>query len=147
MAFRRHVRIIRREKSRREVPMLHVVLYFLITELTTNQPFEGKHGILRVHDSLSLGRQADKTFTMFRERDDGGCCPCAFGVLDNTRSLALHDRDARVGCSQVNTDNRTYRLMDILRKSNDTYTHPRPLSSCSLQLGNEEGPGGSEYNT
>jgi hypothetical protein len=44
------------------------------------------------------------------ERDDGGCCPCTFRVLDDTGSLALHDGYARVGRSQVDTDNGTYKI-------------------------------------
>jgi hypothetical protein len=51
---------------------------------------------------------------MLGERDDGGRCPCSFRVLDDTGSLALHDGDARVGRAQVNTDNRTYEIVNIM---------------------------------
>jgi hypothetical protein len=33
------------------------------------------------------------------EHDNGGHCPCTSRVLDDTGSLALHDGDARIGCS------------------------------------------------
>jgi hypothetical protein len=43
------------------------------------------------------------------ESDDGRCCPCTFDVLDHTGSggLALHDGDARVGGTKIDTDDRT----------------------------------------
>jgi hypothetical protein len=50
---------------------------------------------------------------MLGERDDGGRCPCSFRVLDDAGSLALHDGDARVGRAQVNTDDRTYKIVNI----------------------------------
>ena len=49
-------------------------------------------------------RKVNKTLTVFGERNDGGCCLCAFQVLDHdTRSLILHDGGARDGRTQVNT--------------------------------------------
>jgi NAD-specific glutamate dehydrogenase len=41
--------------------------------------------------------------TVFGECNDGGCCLCTFRVLDDMRSLILHDGGARVGRTQVNT--------------------------------------------
>ena len=93
--------------------MFHVVPHLLVVELPTNQALEGKDGILRVHNCLSFSRQTNKTFPMLGERDDGGCCPCSFRVLDDAGSLALHDGDARVGRAQVNTDNRAYKIVNI----------------------------------
>lgn len=93
--------------------MLHVVPHLLVVELPTDQTLEGKYGVLRVHDCLSFSRQTNKTFAMFGERNDGGRCPCSFRVLDDARSLALHDGDARVGRAQVNTDDRTYKIVNV----------------------------------
>ena len=87
-----------------------VILHFLVAELTANQPLECEHRVRRVDDCLSLSGKADKALAVLRERDDGGCCPCAFGVLDDARRLALHDGDTRVGRTQVDTDNRTYEM-------------------------------------
>ncbi len=120
--------------------MLHVILHLFVVELPTDQTLEGEDGVLRVHDSLSLRREANKTLAVLGERDDGGCCPCTFRVLDDAGSLALHDGDARVGRSQVNTDNRTYIVVNILRKGGDTYAYQKPLSSCSLRSRSVEGP-------
>ena len=90
------------------LPVPHIILYLLVTELTTDQPLECEDRVLRVDNCLSLSRKANEALAVLGERNDGGCCPCAFGVLDDTRGLALHDRDARVRCTQVDTNNRTY---------------------------------------
>ena len=121
--------------------MPHVILHLLVVELPTNQAFEGEDGVLRVHDRLSLGREPNETLAMLGERDDGGCCPCAFRVLDDTGSLALHDGDAGVGRSQVDTNNGTYTIVSAEGEGHDTYAYPKPLSSCSSRLRNGEGPG------
>jgi hypothetical protein len=76
------------------------------------------------------------------KRDDGRSCPCAFRVLDDAGSLALHDRDARVCRSQVNADNGTYMTVNIAVEGGATYAYPRPLNSCSSRWRNGEGPCG-----
>jgi len=101
------------ENSQVNLPVFHVVPHLLVVELPTNQTLEGKDGVLRVHNCLSFSRQSNKTLAMLGERDDGGRCPCSFRVLDDAGSLALHDGDARVGRSQVNADNRTYKIVNI----------------------------------
>jgi NAD-specific glutamate dehydrogenase len=93
--------------------VFHVVPHLLVVELPTNQSLESKDGVLRVHNRLSFSRQTNKTLAMLGERDDGGCCPCSFRVLDDAGSLALHNGDARVGRSQVNTDDGTYKIVNI----------------------------------
>ena len=103
--------------------MFHVVLHLFVAELSTNQTLEGKDCVLRVHNCLSFSGQANKTLAMLGERDNRGCCPCSFGVLNDAGSLALHDGDARVGRSQVNADNRAYRIVNIGRKKSDTYVY------------------------
>jgi hypothetical protein len=84
--------------------MLGIVLHLLVRELTTNETLEGENGVCRVDDGLAFSGQTDKTFAMLGEGDDGGCCPLTLSVLDDTRSLALHDGDARVGRTQVDTN-------------------------------------------
>ncbi len=121
----------RKRNSQTNLPVLRVVPHLLVVELPTDQTLEGEDGILRIHNCLSLSRQANKTLAVLGERDDGGSCPCTFRVLDDAGSLTLHDGDARVGRAQVNTDNRTYEAVGIVCKKNDTYAYPRPLSSCS----------------
>jgi hypothetical protein len=101
------------ENSQVNLPVFHVVPHLLVLELSTNQTLEGKDGVLRVHNCLSFSRQTNKTLAMLGKRDDGGCCPCSFRVLDNAGSFTLHDGDARIGRAQVNTDNRTYKIVNI----------------------------------
>jgi hypothetical protein len=54
----------------------------------------------------------------------------AWVVVHDMGSLALHDRDTRVGHSWVNTDNSTYMNVNIAGKGDDTYAYQRLLSSC-----------------
>ena len=89
--------------------MLHIGLDFWVLELTTNQSLESEDCVVRVHDSLTLSRQTNQSLAMFRERNDRRCCPCTLGVLNHSRRLALHDGDARICRSQVNTDDGSYR--------------------------------------
>ena len=63
--------------------MLHVILYLFVAELPTDQTLKGKDGVLRVHNCLSLSREANETLAVLGERDDGRCCPCTFRVLDD----------------------------------------------------------------
>ncbi len=56
-------------------------------------------------------------------------------MVHNVGSLALYDRDARVGHSQVNTDNSAYMNVNIAGKEDDTYAYQRLLSSCFYKGG------------
>ena len=85
-------------------PVLGIVLNLLVRELTTNETLEGEDGVCRVDDGLALSGQTNKTFAVLGEGDNGGCCSLTLGILDDTRSLALHDSDARVGRTQVDTN-------------------------------------------
>ena len=53
--------------------------------------------------SLTLGGLARETF-VFRERHDGRRGARTFGVFDDARLRAVHDRDAGVGGAEVDTD-------------------------------------------
>lgn len=90
------------------LPVTHIILNFLVLELPTDQAFEGKHGVMGVDNSLTLGRQANKTLAVFGESHHRGRCPCTLCVLNDAGSLTLHHRNARVCCSQVNTNHRAY---------------------------------------
>jgi hypothetical protein len=86
--------------------MLLIFLDLLVFELATDQTFEGEDGIGRVDHGLTLSGQSNETFTMFCKGDDGRCCPCTLGILNYSRSLALHHGHARICCPQVNANNR-----------------------------------------
>ena len=84
--------------------MLHIRLHLLVLELTTNETLERKHCVLCIDDCLTLRWETNETFAVLRECDDGRCCPVTLSVLNHTGSLSLHDRDARVRRTQVNTN-------------------------------------------
>ena len=86
--------------------MGHIVFYFFVFKIPTNQPLEGEDGVSRVDNSLTLSGQANKAFTVFCKSDNGGSSSCAFRILNHSGSLALHDGDAGICRSQVNADNR-----------------------------------------
>ena len=72
---------------------------------------------------------------MVGERNDGGCCPCTFRVLDDMGSLALHDGNARVGRSQVDTNDRTYKIVSVEGEGHDTYAYPKPFEFAIKERG------------
>ena len=86
--------------------MFQVLLHLLILELTTNKMLEPEDRVLRVHDRLTLRRQADKTLTVFGESNDGRGRPVPFLVLNHPGSLALHDGDTGACRPQVDTNDR-----------------------------------------
>jgi hypothetical protein len=79
-------------------------LDFLVGELPSDQTLEAKNGVLWVHNALSLGRKTDEAFSVLCERDYRRSRTRTLGILDDSRHLALHNRHARVCCSQVNTN-------------------------------------------
>ena len=88
--------------------MCGVLLNLSIVELTTNETLEREDGVGRVDDRLPLSWQSDETLPMFRERDDRRCCPRTLRVLNHLRRLALHNGDAGICCSKVDTDDWAY---------------------------------------
>ena len=90
------------------VPVSSVFLNLLVIELATNETLEAEDGVCRVDDGLTLRWQTNETFTVLGEGDNGWCCPGALSVLNDTRSLTLHDGHTRVGGTQVDTDDRSY---------------------------------------
>jgi hypothetical protein len=69
-----------------------IIPNLFIIKLSTNQSLEGEDGVGSIDNSLSFSRQANKTLSMFREGHYRRRRPCTFSVLDDTGSLALHDR-------------------------------------------------------
>ena len=68
------------DDTRRTHPVL---LNLLILKPSTNQSLEGKDGVGRVDNSLSLSRQANKTFPMFRKGHYRWLRLCTFSILNN----------------------------------------------------------------
>ena len=88
--------------------MSRVRLDLRITKLTTDETLKREDGVRRVDDGLTFRGQTDETLSVLRERDDRGCRPRTLGVLNHLRGLPLHNGDAGICCSKVNTDNGTY---------------------------------------
>ena len=85
-------------------PVSRVRLDLGVAELTTNETLEREDGVRRVDDGLPLGGETDEALTVLRERDDRRCCPRTLSILNHLRRLALHNGDAGICCTKINTD-------------------------------------------
>lgn len=92
--------------SNMDSPVLDILLDFLVPEVPSNETLEGKHGVLGVNDSLTLGWKTDETFAVLCETNNGWSSSGTLCVLNNAGFLAFHHGDTRVGGTQVNTDDR-----------------------------------------
>jgi hypothetical protein len=86
------------------IPVFCVLLDLLVPVLPSNETLERIHRLGRIDDSLSLCRETDESFAVLSERHDGRRRPLTLGILDDLGGLALHERDARVGGTEVNAD-------------------------------------------
>jgi hypothetical protein len=86
-----------------------------------------KKRVFRIGHRLALGRLADQTFAVVRERDHRGRRAGAFGVLDHLGRLAVHDGDAGIRGAKVDTDYLRH-VHSPLRAS-----HPGPLEEAFRQ--------------
>ena len=75
----------------------------------------GKERIFRIGDGLTLGRLADQTLAVVVEGNDRRGRARAFGIFDDLRVLAVHDGDAGVGRSQVDTDYFSHVVLSLQR--------------------------------
>ena len=85
----------------------HVLLFFreiLVVEPATDQALDCEDSVFGVCDRLPFGRLAHETFIV-RECHDRRRCARAFTVFDHAGLCAVHDRDTRVGGSEVDTNN------------------------------------------
>ena len=70
-----------------------------------DQSLDGEQGLFRVGEGLALGGLADKPLVTVGKGDHRGGRARAFGVFDHTGVLAIHDGDAGIRSSKVNTNN------------------------------------------
>ena len=87
---------------------IHVLLGQRIVERPADEALDREEGLLRIGDRLALGRLADETLAVVGKGDDGWGSPCAFRVLDDLRSLALHHRHAGIGRTKVDANDFTH---------------------------------------
>ena len=83
---------------------LLVLLDHRVVVAAADEALDGEEGVDRVGDRLALGGQADELLVVGGEGNDRRRGVHAFGVFQNPRLAALHDRDARVGGAEVDAD-------------------------------------------
>jgi len=85
---------------------LLVLVGHRVVVAAADQPLHREDGAFRVGDRLALGRLADEAFVAVgvAEGDDRRRGARAFRVLDHLGVLAVHDGDAGIGRSEVDTD-------------------------------------------
>jgi hypothetical protein len=79
-----------------------VLLDHHVVVASADHPLEGEEGPFRIGDRLTLGRLANELFAVVGEGDNRRCGAHAFRVLDDLGGRTVHDRDPRIGGSQVN---------------------------------------------
>ena len=75
-----------------------------IVVAAADQALDREEGVFGIGDRLALGRLADEALAVLGEGDDGGRGARAFRILDDLGVLAVHDGDAGIGRSEVDTD-------------------------------------------
>ena len=69
-----------------------------------HEALDREDGVLRVGDGLALGDLADESLAVLREADDRGRGAPAFGVRDDDRIAAFHDRDDGVRRPEIDAN-------------------------------------------
>ena len=83
---------------------LFVFFNFRRIKTTANQTLNCKQCIFRVSNSLTFCGSSDQTFIIRKSNNRRGCS-CTFAVFQNFGVFAFHNGKARVGCTQINTNN------------------------------------------
>ena len=95
-----------------------VFLDFFFLEFSSDQSLDRIQGIARIGDRLPLGRRADQYLAVFHVGDDRRRGAGAFSVFDDFGLTALHDRHARVGRAEVDSNDLAH-FSDPVEKLND----------------------------
>ena len=82
----------------------HLLLDHRVLEAPPDHALDGIKGFERIGDGLPLGGLADKAFARICKCDHGRRSARALRILDNLGLAAFHDRDARIGRAEVDTD-------------------------------------------
>ena len=75
-----------------------------LAELAAHEALDREDRVLRVRHLLALGRRADESLPVLRERDDGRRRAAALGVRNDGRLTALEHGHAAVGRAEVDTN-------------------------------------------
>ena len=107
---------------------------FGIIHTTTDQTLDAKDRVVGVGDRLTFCRLTDQTL-IFGEGDDRGRGPRPFGVFDDLRLRAVHNRHTRVGGPKVNPDYFSHFcnpfLFKAMSRGRDPLWHPCPDQWCA----------------
>ena len=114
--------------------MCCILLNLSVAELATNETLEREDGVGGVDDGLPLRWQTDETLPVLRERDDRRCCPRTLRVLNHLRRLALHNGDAGICCSKVDTDDGAYMRTSARHEKQRGYRVPANNSPLTLEF-------------
>jgi len=87
---------------------IDVALHNVIFELASDQAFDREQCIGGVGDCLALGRLADQNLVVLAKRNDRRRGAITFAVLYNLGGIALHDCNAGVRGTKVDTNNFTH---------------------------------------
>ena len=85
-----------------------------IVEAAADQALDGIEGVRRIGDGLALGGLSDEALPAVAEGDHAGGGACAFAILDHMDVAALHDRHARIGRAQVDSDDLAHTVVNSL---------------------------------
>src|ERR1700677_702454 len=91
----------------------HLDLFLHLVEAASHEPLDGENRVLRVGDGLALCDLADQSFSRLGDPNDRWGRPSAFFVRDHFGLATLHDRHARIGGSQVNSNNLGHKLSPV----------------------------------
>ena len=93
---------------------VHVLARHGVVVATADQALDGEQRRLGIGDGLTLGGLAHEPLAVVAERDHGRRRPAAFGVLDDARAVAVHDRNTGVGRAEVDTDDLAHEKCSLI---------------------------------
>ena len=93
------------------------LLSLRLVEGATDETLDGRNRVLRVGDCLVLRSLADDALAVLAEALDRRSGAVAFGVHEDFRLAAFHDRHCRVRGAQVNTENLRHYVSSPFRDS------------------------------
>ena len=78
--------------------------------ITAHMSLNRSDCFIRICYGLTLSGLTHQTFACFCKRHNRRCRPCALRISDNGGLAALHNSNAAICCTQVNTDNLTHNV-------------------------------------
>ncbi len=91
---------------------LHLVVDFVVA--AAHEALDGEDGVLGVGDGLALGYLADQPLAALTEGDDGGGSARTLFICNDFWLTAFKDGDARVGGSEIDSDDFAHRCFSYL---------------------------------